>query len=72
MPNPPLSKQRALDANLQYRMAHAVAFRLQLKPMLEGAKDLRGTVRRNGIFKMGIASKPFTSMGLHKITGMVD
>ncbi|KAL9186453.1 hypothetical protein ACHAXT_005691 [Thalassiosira profunda] len=54
------------------RMAHAVTFGLALKSTLESAEDLVGRVDREGMFKVGILSGPFTSMGPHKITGMAD
>ncbi|KAL7532831.1 hypothetical protein ACHAXR_004878 [Thalassiosira sp. AJA248-18] len=55
------------------RMAHAVTFGLQLKSTLQGAaEDLLGNVDRENMFKIGIMSGPFTSMGPHKITGMAD
>lgn len=54
------------------RMAHAVTFGLQLKTALQGADDLVGSVDRDNMFKVGILSGPFTSMGPHKTTGMAD
>lgn len=54
------------------RMAHAVTFGLQLKSTLQGAEDLVGSVDRENMFKVGILSGPFTSMGPHKTTGMAD
>jgi hypothetical protein len=54
------------------RMVHAVFFGLQLKSMLQGAEDLVETVDRDAMFKVGIVSGLFTSMGPHQITGMAD
>merc|ERR1719329_1393851 len=53
-------------------MAHAVTFGLSLKSTLEGAHELVGSVDRDNMFKVGILSGPFTSMGPHKTTGMAD
>jgi len=54
------------------KMANAVNFGLQLKSALKEADDLVGTVDRDTMFKVGIVSGPFTSMGPHRITGMAD
>lgn len=54
------------------RMAHAVTFGLQLKSVGNEAGDLVGTVDRDAMFKVGILSGAFTSMGPHKTTGMAD
>jgi class 3 adenylate cyclase len=54
------------------RMAHGVSFGLQMKSTLQGVDDLVGTVDRDKMYKVGIVSGPFTSMGPHKITGMGD
>jgi class 3 adenylate cyclase len=54
------------------RMANAVTFGLQIKSFLQGVDELVGTVDRDNMFKVGIVSGPFTSMGPHKITGMAD
>jgi len=56
------------------RMAHAVTFGLNLKAtVLQGsANDLVGSVDRENMFKVGVLSGPFTSMGPHKTTGMAD
>lgn len=54
------------------RMAHAVTFGLHLKSAGIEAGDLVGTVDREAMFKVGILSGPFTSMGPHKTTGMAD
>jgi len=54
------------------RMAHAVSFGLQLKSAMQGVDELVGIVDRDKMFKVGIVSGPFTSMGPHKITGMAD
>ena len=54
------------------RMAHVVTFGLSLKSTLEGAHELVGSVDRDSMFKVGILSGPFTSMGPHKTTGMAD
>jgi class 3 adenylate cyclase len=54
------------------RMAHAVTFGLSLKSTLQRAEDLVGNVDRDNMFKVGILSGPFTSMGPHKTTGMAD
>lgn len=55
------------------KMANAVNFGLQLKSALQEANDLVGTMDRDTImFKVGIVSGPFTSMGPHRITGMAD
>ena len=53
-------------------MAHAVTFGLQLKAAVQQAGDLVGRVDRQNMFKVGIVSGPFTSMGPHKTTGMAD
>merc|ERR1719223_721185 len=52
-------------------MAHAVTFGLNLKASLSNL-DLLGNVDRENMFKVGILSGPFTSMGPHKTTGMAD
>ena len=54
------------------RMANAVTFGLNLKAAVQGANDLVGSVDRENMFKVGIISGPFTSMGPHKTTGMAD
>jgi class 3 adenylate cyclase len=54
------------------KMANAVNFGLQLKSALKEADDLVGTVDCDAMFKVGIVSGPFTSMGPHRITGMAD
>mmetsp|Transcript_17945 Transcript_17945/g.38789 ORF Transcript_17945/g.38789 Transcript_17945/m.38789 type:complete len:557 (-) Transcript_17945:176-1846(-) len=54
------------------RMAHAVTFGLQLKSTLQGVDDLVGSADRDNMFKVGIISGAFTSMGPHKTTGMAD
>jgi len=56
------------------RMAHAVTFGLNLKAavMQGSANDLVGSVDRENMFKVGVLSGPFTSMGPHKTTGMAD
>ena len=54
------------------RMVSAVTFGLQIKSNLQGVDELVGTVDRDNMFKVGIVSGPFTSMGPHKITGMAD
>ena len=55
------------------RMAHAVTFGLQLKSTLQpGVTDLAGNHDLVNMFKVGILSGPFTSMGPHKTTGMAD
>ncbi|KAL7533230.1 hypothetical protein ACHAWF_004399 [Thalassiosira exigua] len=54
------------------RMVNAVFFGLQLKTALNGVKGLVGNVDVNNMFKVGILSGPFTSMGPHKTTGMAD
>ena len=54
------------------RMVTAVFFGLQLNSMLQGAEDLVETVDRDAMFKVGILSGPFTSMGPHQITGKAD
>jgi class 3 adenylate cyclase len=53
------------------RMAHAVTFGLNLKSTLSNC-DLLGDVDYENMFKVGILSGPFTSMGPHKTTGMAD
>ena len=56
-----------------HRMVNAVFFGLQLKAAVrEGAEDLLGRVERENMFKVGILSGPFTSMGPHHTTGMAD
>ena len=55
------------------RMAHAVTFGLQLKSTLQpGVTDLVGNHDLSNMYKVGILSGPFTSMGPHKTTGMAD
>jgi len=54
------------------RMSNAVTFGLNLKSSLQGAEDLVGSVDRENMFKVGLLSGPFTSMGPHKTTGMAD
>ncbi|KAL7543686.1 hypothetical protein ACHAXR_012984 [Thalassiosira sp. AJA248-18] len=54
------------------RMANAVFFGLQLKTEAQAAQGLVGNVDRENMFKVGILSGPFTSMGPHRTTGMAD
>jgi len=54
------------------RMVHAVSFGLRLKSTVGRATDLVGNVDKENMFKVGIVSGPFTSMGPHKTTGMAD
>lgn len=58
------------------RMVNAVTFGLQLKSSLEGNNQVKsslvGRVDCYKMFKVGILSGPFTSMGPHKTTGMAD
>lgn len=54
------------------RMANAVTFGLHLKSVGTEAGGLVGTIEREAMFKVGILSGPFTSMGPHKTTGMAD
>mmetsp|Transcript_5039 Transcript_5039/g.11092 ORF Transcript_5039/g.11092 Transcript_5039/m.11092 type:complete len:975 (+) Transcript_5039:406-3330(+) len=55
------------------RMAHAVTFGIQLKAAMQaGVEDLMAPVDCDNMFKVGILSGPFTSMGPHKTTGMAD
>lgn len=57
-------------------MAHAVTFGLSLKSTILqndiAATGLVGSVNRAAMFKIGIVSGPFTSMGPHKTTGKAD
>ena len=53
-------------------MTRAVNFGLELKAAVQKADDLVGGVDRENLFKVGILSGPFTSMGPHKTTGMAD
>lgn len=54
------------------RMVNAVFFGLQLKSIIHKAEGLMGNVDRDNMFKVGIVSGPFTSMGPHRTTGMAD
>lgn len=54
------------------RMVNAVFFGLQLKSNIQGIKGLVGNVDRENMFKVGVLSGPFTSMGPHRTTGMAD
>merc|ERR1712176_33549 len=53
-------------------MVNAVTFGLQVTSGIHGVKSLEGNVNREKMFKVGILSGPFTSMGPHKTTGMAD
>ena len=55
-----------------HRMANAVKFGLALKAGLRDVRGLDGECDRDAMFKVGILSGPFTSMGPHKTTGMAD
>lgn len=54
------------------RLASAVTFGLQLKSAIHRSEDIKGNVDKECMFKVGIVSGPFTSMGPHKTTGMAD
>jgi len=54
------------------RMVNAVFFGLQLKNVVQEAQGLVGNVDRQNMFKVGVLSGPFTSMGPHRTTGMAD
>jgi len=54
------------------RMASAVSFGIALKSSIDEVSGLVGEVHRSKMFKVGIVSGPFTSMGPHKTTGMAD
>ncbi|EJK47479.1 hypothetical protein THAOC_33797 [Thalassiosira oceanica] len=54
------------------RMSNAVKFGLALKAGLRDVRGLDGQCDRDAMFKVGILSGPFTSMGPHKTTGMAD
>jgi len=54
------------------RMVNAVFFGLQLKNVMQDVQGLSGNVDRENMFKLGVLSGPFTSMGPHRTTGMAD
>mmetsp|Transcript_741 Transcript_741/g.1169 ORF Transcript_741/g.1169 Transcript_741/m.1169 type:complete len:234 (+) Transcript_741:42-743(+) len=54
------------------RMVNAVFFGLQLKNVMQDIQGLSGNVDRDNMFKVGVLSGPFTSMGPHRTTGMAD
>mmetsp|Transcript_45379 Transcript_45379/g.95228 ORF Transcript_45379/g.95228 Transcript_45379/m.95228 type:complete len:981 (-) Transcript_45379:97-3039(-) len=54
------------------RMVNAVFFGLQMKNNMQGVGNLFGNVNRENMFKVGIVSGPYTSMGPHRTTGMAD
>lgn len=51
------------------RLVNAVFFGLQLKAAVPSVQGLAGNVNHETMFKIGIVSGVFTSMGPHRTTG---